>query len=101
MASFCPRACLKRASTATDLCNRYGNGRRRHMRKTIWTGLGASCLVLLCQTASAQQWMRLPGYLSPQEMPDASAMLGPPPANGTGTKAGDVATYQATRALKD
>jgi acid phosphatase (class A) len=34
-------------------------------------------------------------------MPDAAAMLGPPPANGTGTKAGDVATYQATRALKD
>jgi acid phosphatase (class A) len=34
-------------------------------------------------------------------MPNAAAIIGPPPANGSGTKAGDVATYEATRQLKD
>lgn len=64
------------------------------------TMLGASCLVLLCQAAPAQP-DRIPGYLSAGEMPDASAILGPPPADGSGTKEGDVATYKATRALED
>jgi acid phosphatase (class A) len=68
-------------------------------RTMIWTGV-AVCLVFVGSGARAQQ-ARLPGYLSPQDMPDAATMLGPPPANGTGTKAGDVATYQAIRALKD
>ena len=41
------------------------------------------------------------GYLSRQEMPDAAQILGPPPANGSGTKAGDVASYESTRKLQD
>ncbi|HEX4105381.1 MAG TPA: phosphatase PAP2 family protein [Rhizomicrobium sp.] len=72
------------------------------MTGKLLAGLGAGCLVLFAQAASAQQqWTRLPGYLSQQEMPNAAAIIGPPPANGSGTKAGDVATYEATRKLKD
>ena len=40
------------------------------------------------------------GYLIPEQRPEVSAILGPPPAAGSGTKTGDVATYQATRALE-
>lgn len=68
-------------------------------RKTLWTGLAAGC-VLFCAAAWAQP-ARLPGYLAPEEMPDAAVILGPPPADGSGTKAGDVATYKQTRALQD
>jgi acid phosphatase (class A) len=72
-------------------------------RKMTGTGSAicvAACLVFVGQGAWAQS-ARLPGYLSPQEMPDAAVILGPPPANETGTKAGDLATYHDTRALKD
>ncbi|HUO03190.1 MAG TPA: phosphatase PAP2 family protein [Rhizomicrobium sp.] len=69
-------------------------------RTMMWTGV--ACLALFCQAASAQQSSdRLPGYLSAHEMPDAAAILGPPPADGSGTKEGDVATYRKTRALQD
>lgn len=40
------------------------------------------------------------GYLSPTELPDAAKLVGPPPQAGSGTLAGDLATYHATRALK-
>ena len=62
--------------------------------------LGTAAAALVACTAWAQT-SPIQGYLSPQGMPDAATILGPPPANGTGTKAGDVATYQATRVLKD
>jgi acid phosphatase (class A) len=39
-------------------------------------------------------------YLTPEATPDAKDILGPPPPDGSGTKAGDVATYQATRKLE-
>jgi acid phosphatase (class A) len=41
-----------------------------------------------------------PGYLAPRERPDAARLLGPPPAEGSGTLAGDVATFAATRKLE-
>ena len=70
------------------------------VRNKIWAMLAGSCVAFVCQAGWAQP-ARLPGYLSPAEMPNAATILGPPPANGSGTKAGDVATYEATRTLKD
>ena len=40
------------------------------------------------------------GYLSPEHVPDAAPMLGPPPTAGSGTETGDVDTFLATRKLK-
>ena len=40
------------------------------------------------------------GYLAPGKLPDAIHLLGPPPPEGSGTKTGDVATYEATRLLQ-
>ena len=42
----------------------------------------------------------LGGYLPDGSLPDAAPLLGPPPPPGSGTAAGDVATFEATRALK-
>jgi acid phosphatase (class A) len=39
------------------------------------------------------------GYLAPAQLPDAARLVGPPPAEATGTLAGDLQTYHATRAL--
>jgi acid phosphatase (class A) len=39
-------------------------------------------------------------YLTPERTPDAADILGPPPPDGSGTRSGDVATYQATRKLE-
>ena len=40
------------------------------------------------------------GYLPDGRVPDAAPLLGPPPPPGSGTAEGDVATFEATRALK-
>ena len=40
------------------------------------------------------------GYLSAAAAPDGVALLGAPPPEGSGTKAGDVATFRATRGLQ-
>jgi acid phosphatase (class A) len=40
------------------------------------------------------------GYLSAAQLPDSIALLGPPPRDGNGAKAGDVATFMATRKLE-
>ena len=40
------------------------------------------------------------GYLKEGQLPDAVALIGPPPPVGSGTLAGDVATYEATRKLE-
>ena len=40
------------------------------------------------------------GYLSAARLPDAATLLGAPPAPGSGTEAGDIATFAATRALQ-
>jgi len=61
--------------------------------------LGIAAAILMGCAAWAQT--PIGGYLSLQEMPDAAQILGPPPASGSGTKAGDVATYEATRKLQD
>jgi len=42
----------------------------------------------------------LEGYIAPADMPNSVRLLGPPPSAGSGTKAGDLATYQATRGLE-
>jgi hypothetical protein len=39
-------------------------------------------------------------YLESAQIPDVADLLGPPPADGSGTKAGDVATFRATRRLQ-
>jgi acid phosphatase (class A) len=66
-------------------------------RSRVWA-FGALGL-MLNGTVQAQP-TQPPGYIAAQDMPDAALILGPPPANGSGTKTGDVATYQATRALQ-
>ncbi len=43
---------------------------------------------------------RAGGYLPDAHVPDAVPLLGPPPSPESGTEAGDVATFQATRALQ-
>ena len=40
------------------------------------------------------------GYLTAAQRPDIAAILGPPPPAGSGAKAGDIATYQSSRALQ-
>lgn len=40
------------------------------------------------------------GYLSAAQLPDATPLLGPPPPAGSGTKTGDVSTYEATRLME-
>jgi acid phosphatase (class A) len=40
------------------------------------------------------------GYLPPNRLPDAARLIGTPPPEGSGTKTGDVATYEATRLLQ-
>ncbi|MGC1304984.1 MAG: phosphatase PAP2 family protein [Caulobacteraceae bacterium] len=40
------------------------------------------------------------GYLSPSRLPDAIHLIGPPPPEGSGTKTGDVATYENTRLMQ-
>lgn len=40
------------------------------------------------------------GYLSAAQSPDAARLLGPPPAQGSGTWTGDVTTYHTTRKLQ-
>ena len=42
----------------------------------------------------------LAGYLGSAEVPDATSIIGPPPAAGTGTKVGDDRTYRLTRRLE-
>lgn len=39
------------------------------------------------------------GYLQPNELPDATAIVPPPPAPGSASLAADLETYRATRAL--
>jgi acid phosphatase (class A) len=43
---------------------------------------------------------RQTGYLAGAQIPDVARLLGPPPPDGSGTKAGDVATFRATRGLQ-
>ena len=55
--------------------------------------------------ASAAPAYRAPGaaahgYLRASQVPDAGRMIGPPPSDESGTKAGDLATYRATRSLE-
>jgi len=73
-------------------------------------------LALLCATALLAQSMgvplpgpaagdaaastRPPAYLEGARIPDVAALLGPPPPDGSGTKAGDVATFRSTRGLQ-
>ena len=40
------------------------------------------------------------GYLTKAQLPDAGPALGPPPAEGSGARQGDLQTYQATRKLQ-
>jgi len=41
-----------------------------------------------------------PAYLEGPQIPEVAELLGPPPPEGSGTKAGDVATFRATRSLE-
>jgi acid phosphatase (class A) len=50
--------------------------------------------------APAPRADKIPGYLTSAQMPDAVLFLGPPPADGSGSKAGDVETFRATRGLE-
>jgi acid phosphatase (class A) len=58
----------------------------------------AKPVVTALATSSAKPAVQ--GYLSAMQLPDATPLLGPPPAAGSGTKTGDVATYEATRLLE-
>jgi len=40
------------------------------------------------------------GYLPAHDVPDAAVLLGPPPADGSGTKIGDEETFRKTRELE-
>ncbi len=40
------------------------------------------------------------GYLPPGEALDVASLIGPSPTQGSGTQAGDIATFRATRALQ-
>ena len=66
--------------------------------KSLLAG-AAAWLIILGATQAAEQ-ARAPGYMDAAHTPDASLVLGPPPADGSGAKAGDVATYNATRKLQ-
>jgi acid phosphatase (class A) len=70
--------------------------------------LGASLGAFLClaalhparaQPASAPA-ARPAGYLTAGQVGDSIRFLGPPPADGSGAKAGDVDTFEATRRLE-
>jgi acid phosphatase (class A) len=63
-------------------------------------------LVLVCATLTAacgQSGARADdstGYLTPAQVPDTAALIGPPPAAGSAALADDEATYRATRKLE-
>ncbi len=40
------------------------------------------------------------GYLPAGQIPDAASVIGPPPPPGSGTETGDVASFEATRAMR-
>jgi acid phosphatase (class A) len=61
----------------------------------------AAALAVFCASAAWSTPADAPaGYLSAAQLPDSVALLGPPPRDGNGAKAGDVATYLATRKLE-
>lgn len=67
-----------------------------------------AALALMCAgltTACGQQGARADdanstGYLTPAQVPDTAALIGPPPAAGSAALANDEATYRATRKLE-
>jgi acid phosphatase (class A) len=61
--------------------------------------VGAAALLAVLNLGAAEPGPARP-YLTAEATPDATDLLGPPPPEGSGTKAGDVATYQATRKLE-
>ncbi len=62
----------------------------------VVAGCAGAWLAMVCLAAAPIP----PGYLTPAQLPDSARVLGPPPPDGSGTKAGDVATYLATRRLE-
>jgi acid phosphatase (class A) len=67
--------------------------------------MGVFVAVAAIHAASAQPpsppgSARIPGYLTAAEVADPIRVLGPPPAEGSGAKAGDIDTFEATRRLE-
>jgi len=50
--------------------------------------------------AATAATLKVEGYLASDQVADSVRLLGPPPADGSGTKTGDVATFRATRSLE-
>jgi acid phosphatase (class A) len=71
-------------------------------QRLFYAGVAALLAVVILGAAAPQPPPLAPirAYLTPEATPDATNLLGPPPPDGSGTKAGDVATYQATRKLE-
>jgi acid phosphatase (class A) len=71
-------------------------------QRHFYAGLAALWAVVSLGAAAPQPPPAAPtrAYLTPEATPDATDLLGPPPPEGSGTKAGDVATYRATRKLE-
>jgi len=73
------------------------------MRMTRIAGVVLACAALTA--ACGQRGARADdansvGYLTPAQVPDSVALVGPPPAAGSAALASDEATYRATRALE-
>ena len=73
------------------------------MRMTRIAGVVLACAALTA--ACGQRGARADdansvGYLTPPQVPDSVALVGPPPAAGSAALASDEATYRATRALE-
>jgi acid phosphatase (class A) len=66
-------------------------------RLKIPTAVALAVLVAATAGSAAQ---RQTGYLAADKVPDATPLIGPPPTKGSGSLQGDVATYEATRALE-
>jgi acid phosphatase (class A) len=62
------------------------------------TAAAITCALILALPAQSAD--QATGYLDSAHVPDVTKLLGPPPAAGSGTKTGDVATFRATRSLQ-